>query len=455
MRTRVLIPTGAIGLGFDPDALARGVAMRPDVICVDGGSTDSGPYYLGTGTSKYSRAATKAEWRALMLARAEAGVPLIVGTAGTCGTDTTVDWMVGITEELARELGQQIKIARVYSSQDPVATAKLWEDQVRPLHPIQDVGAEAVSKLSNVVALAGTEQIAAALATGADIVVAGRTTDTATIAAMPIQRGALPGGAWHGAKIGECGALCSTNPTSGVICIDFDPEGFTVEPMAEGARCTPDLVAAHMLYENADPFILHEPGGHLDVTDATYEALDARRVRVTGSRWVPGPYTVKLEGARLAGYQSTVLVLLREPRYVANASAWVERLSGFLETEIANRMALTSPADYTLDFRLIGQSATLGALETLPPTAPEVGVMAIVTAASQARASEIAKLANPFLLHYPLTDDEPQATFAFPFSPADTARGPLYEFVLNHIRTLDDPMSAFRIEVSEVTHAPA
>ncbi|MEM8657106.1 MAG: hypothetical protein AAGF22_03335 [Pseudomonadota bacterium] len=59
MRTRVLIPTGAIGLGFDAAALARGVAMGPDVICVDGGSTDSGPFYLGTGTSKYSRAATK------------------------------------------------------------------------------------------------------------------------------------------------------------------------------------------------------------------------------------------------------------------------------------------------------------------------------------------------------------------------------------------------------------
>lgn len=454
MRTRVLIPTGAIGLGFDAAALARGVAMGPDVICVDGGSTDSGPFYLGTGTSKYSRAATKAEWRALMLARAEAGVPLIVGTAGTCGTDATVDWMVGITEELARELDQDVRIARVYASQDPAEVARHWDD-MRPLPPVQEVTPGEVEALSNIVALAGAEQISAALATGADIVIAGRTTDTATIAALPLSRGAHPGGAWHGAKIGECGALCSTNPTSGVIVIDFDAEGFTVEPMAEGARCTPDLVAAHMLYENADPFILHEPGGHLDVTGASYAALDARRVRVTGSAWVPQPYTVKLEGARLAGYQSTVLVLLREPRYVAHAQAWVDRLAGFLQGEIAARMGLEAPRDYTLDFRLIGQSATLGDLETLPATAPEVGVLAIVTAPSQARASEIAKLANPFLLHYPLTDEEPQATFAFPSSPADTAKGPLYEFVLNHVWPLEAPMSPFRIEVTEVSHAPA
>ncbi len=50
MTTRVLVPSGVLGLGFDEDALARGVKMQPDIICIDGGSTDSGPFYLGTGT---------------------------------------------------------------------------------------------------------------------------------------------------------------------------------------------------------------------------------------------------------------------------------------------------------------------------------------------------------------------------------------------------------------------
>jgi len=66
MSVRVLIPSGALGLGYDRDALARGIAQRPNIIAIDGGSTDSGPHYLGTGTSKYSRASIKAEWRALM-----------------------------------------------------------------------------------------------------------------------------------------------------------------------------------------------------------------------------------------------------------------------------------------------------------------------------------------------------------------------------------------------------
>lgn len=451
MPTRVLVPTGALGLGFDAGALARGVAMRPDIIAVDGGSTDSGPAYLGTGTSKYSRAATKAEWRQLMAARAEAGVPLVIGTAGTCGTDTTVDWMAGITEEIAREAGQRLRVARLYCGQSvPVVAAALAGGRVRPLDPAPDVTAETLGRMTNIVALAGAEQIAAALDTGAEIVIAGRTTDTATIAALPLRRGAHPGGAWHGAKIGECGSLCTSHPTSGPILIDFDEEGFTVEPGLESARCTPRSVAAHMLYENADPFVLHEPGGHLDVTRADYDQIDARRVRVTGSEWVPAAdYTVKLEGARLAGYQSTVLVLLREPRYVREAAAWVARLSDFLAGEIGSRMGLAA-GDYALEFRLIGKDATLGALETLEGAPAEVGVLCIVTAPTQERATEIAKLANPFLLHYPLTDDEPQATFAFPFSPADWARGPLHEFTLNHVMVLADPMEAFRLEVGEV-----
>ena len=84
-----------------------------------------------------------------------------------------------------------------------------------------------------------------------------------------------------------CGALCATNPQSGVIQIDIDGEGFTVTPLADGAHCTPHTVSAHMLYENSDPFILYEPGGHLDVTAARYAAIDDTSVRVTGSVWVP------------------------------------------------------------------------------------------------------------------------------------------------------------------------
>lgn len=450
MATRVLVPSGVLGLGFDRAALARGVAAKPDIIAIDGGSTDSGPFSLGAGQSKYSRASTKSEWRALMQARAEAGVPLVIGTSGTCGADATVDWMYEITAELATELGQSLKIARLYCSQSPMTiVTALNEGRITPLTPAPEISAVKLAAMTNIVALAGAEQVQKALDTGADIVICGRTTDTAIIAALPLQRGDLAGGVWHGAKIAECGALCSTNPTSGVILVDFDATGFTVEPLAEGACCTPHSVSAHMLYENSDPFILYEPGGHLDVRAASYSALDERRVRVEGSVWVPGPYTVKLEGAKIGGYQTTIIAVLRAPHYVAHAQEWVTQMTEFLQGDIMRKMGL-APEAYSLDFRLIGVDSALGPLENRKGDPVEVGVLGIVTAETQAIAAEIGKLINPWVLHYPLTQGEELPTFAFPYSPATTDRGALYEFALNHVMRLADPMEAFSIVVTEV-----
>ena len=269
MRTRVLVPSGALGLGFDREALQKGIANKPDIIAIDGGSTDSGPSYLGEGVSKYSTGSTKSEWRELMAARAKAGVPLLIGTAGTCGADSAVDWLYEITRSIAEETGETVKVAVLYSGQDPEFIGKSWEEgKVKPLPAAPDIDRALIESCGNIVALEGSELIQEALNTGGDIVVAGRTTDTAIIAALPLMRGNHAGAAWHGAKVGECGAIATTQPNSGVIQIDFDDAGFTITPLAEEARATPYTVSAHMLYENTDPFILYEPGGHLDVTEA-------------------------------------------------------------------------------------------------------------------------------------------------------------------------------------------
>ena len=458
MATRVLVPSGVLGLGFDREALRHAAAGKPDIICIDGGSTDSGPFYLGTGTSKYSSASVRSEWKELLDARESAGCPLMLGSAGTCGTDGMVDWMLEATRDIAEATDRRLKVAVLKSSQSARSVQEaLQAGRLAPLAgaPESGIDAEDIARCTHIVALAGAEQIAAALRTGADVVIAGRATDTAAISALPLMNGEHAGAAWHGAKIGECGALCSTRPMSGVIGLEFDGSGCTVEPHANGARCTPGSVAAHMLYENADPFILHEPGGWLDARGAAYDALDDRRVRISGSRWVASEtYTVKLEGARLAGYQTTSLAILRDARYVANARRWLDRLEAFLASEIPARTGMEAH-DYAIEFRLIGVDAALGPLEARASDPVEVGVLAIVTAASQAAATEIARLANPFLLHFPLTDDEDLPTFAFPYSPAETERGPLYEFALNHVMRLDDPMEAFRLEVTEVGCGPS
>jgi len=203
-----------------------------------------------------------------------------------------------------------------------------------------------------------------------------------------------------------------------------------------------------MLYENSDPHILFEPGGHLDVRGSTYTAIDDRQVRVTGSKWVPSDrYTVKLEGARLVGYQTVSLALVRDARYVANIRTWCDDIMEKCTAKAKARVGGT----FDIELRLIGVDATLGALDTSHVAGTEVGVMGIVTAQTEALSREVAKMLNPYLLHHPLTEQEEMPTFAFPFSPPEMSRGAIHEFCLNHVLEIDNPMNVFRLTVEDIT----
>jgi len=444
---KILVPAGALGIPYDRAALNAGLLEKPDLIAIDGGSTDSGPFYLGTGTSKYSRHATKADWAELMESRAKAKVPLLIGSAGTCGADAAVDWMLDLTLEIAKERGEHLKIATLKSGQDQQRILQALErGTITPLDHAPIITAEVIRETTNIVALAGIEQIQAALNTGADIIIAGRTTDTALIAALPIARGCHKGAAWHGAKIAECGALATTNPNSGVVLMRFDDQGFVITPMADDAAATPYTVSAHMLYENANPHILYEPGGYLDVEAAQYQALDEKSVRVKGSVWHDtAPYRVKLEGARCAGFQTVSLVMVRDQHYCQHIDDWVAAL----EQSYHHKALKNDLSDVSLELRVIGKNATLGTLEDHRHDAVEFGVMAIFTSQDQTRSQEAAKLLNPDLLHLPLTPHEPMPTFAFPFSPPEMNKGAIYEFCLNHVMAINDPMDGFTLEITE------
>ena len=54
----------------------------------------------------------------------------------------------------------------------------------------------------------------------------------------------------------------------------------------------------------ARPDLLAGPGGVLDLTNARYEQVTTRSVRVSGAVVHSTPYAVKLEGARKVGYKT-------------------------------------------------------------------------------------------------------------------------------------------------------
>lgn len=447
-RVRILTPSGMLGAGWDESIIERGLALGVDVITVDGGSTDSGPHYLGSSSPKTTAAAVERDLRSLLRAAARADVPLIIGSCGTSGTDSGVDWVAGIAARVLAEEGLDLPVARIYSEQNPADLEDALDaGRIHPLPPMGELRAETLRSCTHVVGMMGHEPIVAALAAGARVVLAGRATDTALAAAYPLMKGMPAGPAWHAAKIVECGGQATTNPRGAGIYAVVDAGGFTIEPLDAGAACTPGSVAAHMLYETVDPFEMREPDGTLDVRDATYTAVDDRVVRVEGARFHHADqHTVKLEGARIAGYQTMSFSAVRDPGVLADVDAW----AGLMRTIIRRRVAQTlglPDHDYDFDLRLYGHNGVLDELE--PETGPprEVGVMLLVNAPEQATATAVAKIANPLLLHLPTPGMDHLPSFAFATSPAEVERGAVYEFVLNHVVDSITPTAMFRTEM--------
>lgn len=441
----VLVPTGALGAGIRREHVWAGLAAGAHAIACDAGSTDSGPAYLATGRPKYSRAAVKADLAILMQAQAEAGIPLLIGSCGTSGCDDALDWTCDIALEIAAEHGLAPRIALLRSEQDPAALAeKARAGRVRPLAPRTEVAPEDFLTCDRIVALMGPEPYIAALEAGADIVLGGRTTDTAVLAATPLSRGAGAGAAWHAGKIGECGGLCTKRTREGGVMIRVRRDSFDIEPLSPTNACDPYSVSSHMLYENADPFRLTEPGGVLDVRDAIYEALDPRTVRVRGARFEPAPYTMKLEGAAGGPFQTVILVGIQDPEVLGE----IDRFTSQMETALRRRLAEAMPeiGPEAISLRPYGWNAVSGdAPPAGTPPPREVGLMLVTTAADQATATQIAKTCNPILFHMPLDPETELPSYAFPFSPAEMERGRVYEFKLNHVVEVDDPLELVRM----------
>ena len=445
----ILVPSGMLGAGFSPDTITRGLSLGADVIAVDGGSTDSGPYYLGTGTAKTAEGAVRRDLRLLLAAASRAGIPLVVGSCGTSGTDSGVDWVAGIVESICAQDGFGLAVAKIFSEQRADRLiAELERGRIHALPPSEPLDAATLASCVHIVGMMGHEPIEQALRAGADVVLAGRATDTAVSAAVPLMRGMPPGPAWHAAKIIECGGQCTTDPRSGGVFARIDHAGFTVEPLDPAAACTPASVAAHMLYETVNPYTMREPGGTIEVAGARYTAAGERAVRVEGSRFEPASqYTVKLEGAAVAGYETVSFAGIRDPQILRSIDEW----AGLFHKMLAERAqtVLELPAgSWGADLRLYGYNAILGELEQAPAAPQEVGVMLLVRGKDQQTATAISQLANPLLLHLPLPSMTYLPSFAFATSPAHIDRGAAYEFVLNHVVDVDSPAAMFRMEIA-------
>src|SRR3954469_5120016 len=289
---------GSLGTGFMESSLERGLARKPDFIGADAGSVDGGPFALAGEAPSWSRASYYRDLSLLVRGAMKAGIPLLIGSCGMSGRDWGVDYKAEMLRDIVKEFDLHLTMARVYSEvKKELVIERLKAGRVHPIEPAPEYDEAAVERSIRIVAVMGVEPFQAALDQGADVVLAGRATDTAIFAAIPLARGFEPGLCWHAAKIAECGTgAAEPRRRLDVLHIEMGQDSFVVQPLADDIRCTPFSVAAHQLHEVADPFTLVEPGWITDMSGARYEAVSDRAVRVAGSTAIPSTYTVKLEG---------------------------------------------------------------------------------------------------------------------------------------------------------------
>ncbi|HSV81760.1 MAG TPA: acyclic terpene utilization AtuA family protein [Ramlibacter sp.] len=448
---RMMSASGILGYGFPEASLKAALEHRPHMIGVDGGSSDPGPHYLGSGKTLNSRLAMKRDLSLLLLGAVRNGIPMMVGTCGGAGGEPHLQACADIVREVAREHGLQFKMALIHAEQGKgFLLEQLAAGRIRPLGDAPALQAADIEGAERIVGMMGPEPYRAALAAGALVILGGRGTDPAPWVALAMHHGLPAAPAWYAGKMLECACNAAMPKKHDCLLVTVGEDFVEAEPLNPELRCTPMSVAVQALHENASPVIRYEPGGIVDTHHCRLEALNDRRVRITGMQWQPQPYTIKLEGARRVGYSAITFAATRDPGLIGQIDSFLD----FVRTSTATKVQALgiSADDYQLVLRAYGRDGVMGSWEPRKDALPvELALIAEVVAVTQEIASAALSLARVTLLH----SDFPgrmcrEGNMAFPFSPSDIERGAIYEFMLQHVVETDDPLVMFPIEYEQV-----
>ena len=448
---RVLSPTAILGYGFPMESFEEGMKRKPDVIAVDAGSTDPGPYYLGAGKSFTDRNSVKRDLEIMIPAALEAGIPVIVGTAGGSGGRPHVELTADIIKEIARERGLSFKLAVIQSEFDnEFVKEKLRNGDITPLAPAKEITEAEVDESMRIVAQMGEQPFIEALENGAQVILAGRSYDPSVFAALAVKEGFDRGLAMHMGKILECAAIAAL-PGSGSDSMFgyLREDNFLLEPLSPLRKCTTLSIAAHTLYEKTNPYILPGPGGAINLHDTKFEQLDDNKVKVSGSRFVPtDDYFVKLEGVRKVGYRTISCAGVKDPIMISK----IDEITKSVKERVEDNFSSYGIKDFFLDFKIYGKNGVMGMFEDGGAEAGnELMIIIEAVADTQEQADTICGFARSTMLHFGYEGRIATAgNLAFPFSPSDARMGEVYEFNVYHLMKVDDPLSLFPIEYVEV-----
>ncbi|KGL53807.1 MULTISPECIES: acyclic terpene utilization AtuA family protein [Porphyromonas] len=442
---RVLSPTAILGYGFPEESFLEGMKRNPDVIAVDAGSTDPGPYYLGAGKSFTDRNSVKRDLEYMIPAGVERNIPVIIGSAGGAGGHPHVEFVLDIVREIAKEKQLSFKMAVIESEfKKDFILSELRKGNITPLKPAKELTEKDVEESVRIVAQMGEEPIIEALKNGANVIVAGRAYDPSVFSALAISRGYEKGLAIHMGKILECAAIAAL-PGSGSDCMFgyLRRDHFELETLSPLRKCTTLSVAAHTLYEKSNPYILPGPGGAINLHETKFEQVEENRVRVSGSRFEPTEeYFVKLEGVRKVGYRTISCAAVKDPILISK----IDEVKEKVKERVVNNFDAYGIRDFFLDFKVYGKNGTMAIFEDRADEYQPRELLIIIeaVAATQEQADTICGFARSTMLHYGYEGRISTAgNLAFPFSPSDCHVGEVFEFNVYHLLKVADATSLF------------
>ena len=451
----VLFPSGMLGAGFTAESRQARHRPRRDG---DRRSTPARPTPAPTTSAPASPRrppARGAGSRMLLAAASGAGIPLIVGSCGTSGTDAGVDgWPRSSARSPPSGACPSASPASTASSRRGAVTEAIAAGRVRPLPTQRGRSDAAVESCAHIVGVMGHEPFAAALAAGAEVMLAGRATDTAMVAALALLRGRA---ARAGLARGEDDRV--RRPVHDQPAQRRRLRRDRRRGLHRRSRSTPRPPARRprsprtCSTRTSNPFRLRRAGRQCSTpppppTTPSTSAPCGSRAPVRACR----PPTAKLEGARRSPGTRPSPSSASSTRISSPTSTRGSLLAHGCWPTACGRAALARTREGRIAVRCYGPDAILGRASDTRRAASEVGVLLQVRAArpgagDRGRQDREPPAAAPAAARHGL----PAELRVRHLAGRDRARR-VYEFALNHVVEVADPRELFRLEM-EPRHA--
>jgi Acyclic terpene utilisation family protein AtuA len=445
---RIICPNGHLGFApLKPDSFALGVLANPDFIAADSGSDDIGPGPLGSDTCTSPLEWQTHDLEAMLLAARSRGVPMIIGSSGDTGTNSRVELFAGIIQDLARKHRiPKFRLGTFHSEVDrEYLRAKIRAgDTIEGLEGRASLTEAELDATTRIVGMAGVHPFRALLEQGADVIIGGRSSDSAIFAAAALHRGQEEGLSYYLGKVLECASFCA-EPYGGkeTVLGEIVDGGVHVTAIHPGQRCTVASVAGHAMYERSNPNHEFVAGGMLDMSQCHYEQIGEKTTRVTGPRFVPAnPIRVKLEGAAKVGERFVGMAAVRDPYTIANIDAVID----WARTQVREKFG---DSGYELHYTVYGRDGVMGPLEPVKKPAHELCLVVQGVAPTRAMAEEVCMIGTRQMFYARLPDVKGTAgSVAFVLDEVLPA-SPAYRWSVNHTVAVADPMELFPIRMRE------